>query len=157
MSYRMTGQRVTAKYASDTAKVRRTAVTLMTVLPATPFGAVIQERRIELGIRQEDLATAAGIKATMIGKIEAGDRFPDVKYIPPIAKKLRIDLAQLSMNYMSHRCPKVYQSLLLEIEEPSLLKKLNALPTSLRSTVIHMIESLYVEEMNPSVKVSRRA
>ena len=58
--------------------------------PALAFGAVIRERRLELGMSQEDLANAAQIERSHMGKIERGEHLPNLVFILRLAKALSV-------------------------------------------------------------------
>lgn len=144
-------ERVTSKFASDTAKIRRSAVILKDFPARMPFGQLIYDRRMELGISQAQLSEAIGTEDSMVAKMEKGSRFPDVKYLPSIAKALRFDLVSLFLNFIQQRCPPVYKSVATRIEEPEIIQKLDALPPVLRKTVIDMINALHQEEANKPI------
>lgn len=139
-------ERVSAKYASDTSKIRRTAVILKHLPARRPLGKVITDRRLELGIAQSKLAHHVNLESSMIAKIEDGSRFPDVKYLPAFAKALRIDLVALWMSFMQQRCPEIHRAVSVQFNEPEIMQRLNVLPDPLKNTIIDMINSLYLEE-----------
>ncbi len=59
------------------------------------FGAVIRERRKELGLSQEALAHECEMDRTYIGGIERGTRNPALKNILKVCKALKISAADL--------------------------------------------------------------
>ena len=58
--------------------------------PALAFGAVIREKRFELGMSQEDLAHAAQVERSHMGKIERGEHLPNLVLILRLAKALEV-------------------------------------------------------------------
>ena len=58
--------------------------------PALAFGAVIREKRFELGMSQEDLAYAAQVERSHMGKIERGEHLPNLVLILRLAKALAV-------------------------------------------------------------------
>lgn len=58
--------------------------------PALAFGAAIRKKRFELGISQEDLANAAGVERSHMGKIERGEHLPNLVLILRLAKALAV-------------------------------------------------------------------
>jgi transcriptional regulator with XRE-family HTH domain len=76
-----------------------------------PFGDVLFDRRVELGLRQEDIAIAISCSTTMVAKIENGSRYPDLKTLPALADSLKIELSELSLIFLHCRSPLVYEAL----------------------------------------------
>jgi transcriptional regulator with XRE-family HTH domain len=58
--------------------------------PALAFGAVIREKRFELGMSQEDLSYAAQVERSHMGKIERGEHLPNLVLILRLAKALAV-------------------------------------------------------------------
>jgi transcriptional regulator with XRE-family HTH domain len=58
--------------------------------PALAFGAVVKERRLELGISQEELASSAHVERSHMGKIERGEHLPNLVLILRLAKALSV-------------------------------------------------------------------
>jgi transcriptional regulator with XRE-family HTH domain len=60
--------------------------------PATAltFGETVRKRRFELGLSQEELANAAQIERSHMGKIERGEHLPNLILILRLAKALSI-------------------------------------------------------------------
>ncbi len=63
--------------------------------PALAFGAAVRERRLKLGISQEQLANDAQVERSHMGKIERGEHMPNLVLILRIAKALQIKPGQL--------------------------------------------------------------
>lgn len=58
--------------------------------PALAFGAAVKERRLELGISQEELANSAHVERSHMGKIERGEHLPNLVLILRLAKALSL-------------------------------------------------------------------
>ena len=58
--------------------------------PALAFGGVVKERRLELGISQEELASSAHVERSHMGKIERGEHLPNLVLILRLAKALTV-------------------------------------------------------------------
>ncbi|WP_081988703.1 helix-turn-helix domain-containing protein [Sphingomonas sp. Ant H11] len=59
------------------------------------FGNLVRAHRLRLGMKQAELAEAAGLSPNMIGKVERGEaalRFPNIEQI---ARALEVDPAEL--------------------------------------------------------------
>ena len=65
-------------------------------LPAQAFGAVIRSRRQEMGISQEELASAAQVERSHMGKIERGTHSPSLALIFRLAAALSVRPGQLA-------------------------------------------------------------
>lgn len=63
------------------------------------FGLGIKQRRVELGISQEELAFRSGLHRTYISDIERGSRNPSLENIEKLAKALEISISTLFANY----------------------------------------------------------
>lgn len=57
------------------------------------FGNKVRERRLELGLSQEELASRAGVHRTYIGMIERAEKNITLENIEKIAKALEISIA----------------------------------------------------------------
>ena len=60
-----------------------------------PMNQVIQRRRRELGLTQEQLARALNVTAPAVNKWEKGATCPDVSLLAPLARLLKIDMNEL--------------------------------------------------------------
>jgi transcriptional regulator with XRE-family HTH domain len=56
--------------------------------PAIAFGQAIRQRRLKLGIAQEELANLAQVERSHMGKIERGEHLPNLVMILKIASAL---------------------------------------------------------------------
>lgn len=54
------------------------------------FGRTVRERRMALGLSQEQLADLAGLHRTYVGSIERGERNPSLLNIARLAKALKL-------------------------------------------------------------------
>jgi transcriptional regulator with XRE-family HTH domain len=59
------------------------------------FGNRVRERRLALGLTQQELADRAGLHRSYIGQIELGRRNVTLKSAAKIAKALQTDIASL--------------------------------------------------------------
>jgi len=59
------------------------------------IGQVIREKRIELGLTQEQLANAVGVSTPAVNKWEKEVSYPDITLLPVLARNLKIDLNSL--------------------------------------------------------------
>lgn len=59
------------------------------------FGKRVRERRLALGLTQQELADRAGLHRSYIGEIELGRRNVTLKSAAKIAKVLQVDVASL--------------------------------------------------------------
>jgi len=59
------------------------------------FGNKVRERRLKLGLSQEELASRAGVHRTYIGMIERAEKNITLANIEKIAKALEISLDDL--------------------------------------------------------------
>lgn len=59
------------------------------------FGKRVRERRLALGLTQQELADRAGLHRSYIGEIELGRRNVTLKSAVKIAKALQVDVASL--------------------------------------------------------------
>lgn len=58
--------------------------------PALAFGSVVRQRRLVLGLSQEELASAARVERSHMGKIERGEHMPNFVLILRLASALSI-------------------------------------------------------------------
>ena len=56
--------------------------------PAIAFGQVVRERRLKLGLAQEELANLAQVERSHLGKIERGEHLPNLVMVLRIAHAL---------------------------------------------------------------------
>jgi len=59
------------------------------------LGERIRDRRLRLGATQEEVAVGAGVDTTTIGKIERGERNPNLHNLIRIADALQLDASEL--------------------------------------------------------------
>ncbi len=62
------------------------------------FGQKVRERRIELGLSQEELASRAGVHRTYIGMIERAEKNITLENIEKISKALKLNIDNLMKN-----------------------------------------------------------
>lgn len=60
-----------------------------------PIGKKIRERRLELGLRQDEVAAQTGLTANYIGMIERGEKQPSLESMVQIANALKTTLNPL--------------------------------------------------------------
>lgn len=88
------------------------AIPLLMDVPARRnFSKILLERRLELDYSQLEVGQATGLTDTMIGKIERGQRLPDVNHLPALARYLRVDLGMLTGQYMRSKSPRVWAAM----------------------------------------------
>lgn len=126
------------------------------------FMHVIRNRREELGLSRADVARAMGIKSSeFIGMIENGIRNLELNKVPRLADVLKIDptdLCRLALfesaplmamslfgvkpkDYQPRKVDKVKESeFKLTPEQAAVQMKLFGLPSSIRNTVIQLID-----------------
>ena len=63
--------------------------------PAQAFGEVVRLKRQEIGLSQEELAIAADVERSHMGKIERGEHIPNLVLILKIAKVLAVSPGSL--------------------------------------------------------------
>ena len=56
---------------------------------------VIQEKRKELGLTQEQVAKHLNVSIPAVSKWESGSSSPDISLLPPLARLLKVDLNTL--------------------------------------------------------------
>jgi transcriptional regulator with XRE-family HTH domain len=59
------------------------------------FGARVREKRISLGLSQEELADRAGVHRTYIGMVERAEKNITLKNIEKIANALQVPVSEL--------------------------------------------------------------
>lgn len=59
------------------------------------FAANVREKRLALGISQEELASRSGLHMTDVGRIERGERDPGVRTVARLAEGLGVTPAEL--------------------------------------------------------------
>jgi transcriptional regulator with XRE-family HTH domain len=65
------------------------------MIAAMQLREYIAQRRKEIGLSQNDIATALGYTDTAISKIESGASFPPISILPSLANALQLDLNDL--------------------------------------------------------------
>ena len=63
--------------------------------PSVALGAVIRERRTELGLSQEALAGEAALDRTYVGGLERGERNPTLRVLWRLSAALRLSPGDL--------------------------------------------------------------
>jgi transcriptional regulator with XRE-family HTH domain len=63
--------------------------------PSVALGAAIRERRRELGMSQESLASEAGVDRTYVGGLERGSRNPTLKVLWRLSEALGLSPTDL--------------------------------------------------------------
>ena len=75
-------------------------------------GTIIRTRRLELGLTQETVATAAGwTRGEMVSLVESGHRIANLDRIPALANGLILDPAALCKFALAARYPAFYRTL----------------------------------------------
>lgn len=64
----------------------------------TKFGAVIRQKRLELHLSQEKLASKAGVHRTYIGMIERAEKNITLENIQKLSKALGLKLSKVFEN-----------------------------------------------------------
>ncbi len=64
-------------------------------MPALAFGAAVRERRLEVGLSQEELAAGAAVERSHMGKIERGEHMPNFVLILRLASALGVTPGRL--------------------------------------------------------------
>ena len=59
------------------------------------FGVQVRAKRQELGLTQQDVASATGYTVSMISQIESGDVLPNLDKAMQLARYLQMDMAEL--------------------------------------------------------------
>lgn len=60
-----------------------------------PMNIVIQQKRKEIGLTQEQIAEFLGVSAPAVNKWEKGLTYPDISLLPALARLLKVDLNTL--------------------------------------------------------------
>lgn len=63
--------------------------------PALAFGSAVRKRRLQVGLSQEDLAGAAQVERSHMGKIERGEHLPNFILILRLAQALSMKPGEL--------------------------------------------------------------
>ena len=58
--------------------------------PAIAFGMAVRERRLQVSLSQEELASAANVERSHMGKIERGEHMPNLVMILRLSRALSI-------------------------------------------------------------------
>lgn len=56
---------------------------------------ILRQRRLALGLTQEQLAQRLGVSAPAVNKWERNNSYPDITMLPPLARLLEVDLNTL--------------------------------------------------------------
>jgi transcriptional regulator with XRE-family HTH domain len=59
------------------------------------FGEAVRQRRLALGLSQEELAERAGLHRTYVGSVERGERNVSLENIVRLAAALKLNASQL--------------------------------------------------------------
>lgn len=59
------------------------------------FHEILRQRRLALGLTQEQLARRLGVSAPAVNKWERNNSYPDITLLPPLARLLEVDLNTL--------------------------------------------------------------
>jgi transcriptional regulator with XRE-family HTH domain len=80
--------------------------------PTIRFGAIVRQRREELGASQGQIAKAVGISSPeFIGMMEAGSRPVPLDRVPALADALQLDRSDLCKAALAERHPTFYRAL----------------------------------------------
>lgn len=60
-----------------------------------PMNKIIQEKRKEIGLTQEQIAEYLGVSTPAVNKWEKGSTYPDISLLPALARLLKVDLNTL--------------------------------------------------------------
>lgn len=60
-----------------------------------PINKIIQEKRKEIGLTQEQIAECLGVSTPAVNKWEKGSTYPDISLLPALARLLKVDLNTL--------------------------------------------------------------
>lgn len=60
-----------------------------------PINKIIQEKRKEIGLTQEQIAEYLGVSTPAVNKWEKGSTYPDISLLPALARLLKVDLNTL--------------------------------------------------------------
>jgi len=69
------------------------------------LGRMLKQRRLTIPLTLQELASAAGVSSSHLGRIERGERFPSARILRRIAKPLRMEEAEL-MSLAGYLSPK---------------------------------------------------
>ena len=59
------------------------------------LGVILKQRRLTIPLTLQELASAAGVSSSHLGRIERGERFPSARILRKIAEPLRTEEAEL--------------------------------------------------------------
>jgi transcriptional regulator with XRE-family HTH domain len=77
---------------------------------------VLRNRRLQLGLRQRDVAEALGVSPDFVSQVEAGDKCFDLERTPQLAAVLQINPSSLAHWTLIERAPQLYRALFPGIE-----------------------------------------
>jgi len=63
------------------------------------FGKKVRERRVELGLSQEELASRAGVHRTYIGMIERAEKNITLENIQKVCKALNLKIGDFFVDF----------------------------------------------------------
>ena len=119
------------------------------------FKAILKDLRLEMGIKQKDVATACDVSPQCISQLEAGTRNPTGSTLIALA-----DFFNCSVDYLLGReenftnPPKTFPAT-LSLQEKELLNTFKALPKELQDYTLSHIkktQNLYQQEQPPNMK-----
>ena len=81
----------------------------MTANNRNDLGKILKQRRVVIPLTLQELARAAGVSPSHLGRIERGERFPSARILRKIARPLSFDEHELFAlaDYLSPRTPSV--------------------------------------------------
>lgn len=76
------------------------------------LGRILKQRRVTIPLTLRELAHAAGVSPSHLGRIERGNRFPSARILRKIAQPLSLDEHELFAlaGYLSPRTPSVAEA-----------------------------------------------
>ena len=76
------------------------------------LGKILKQRRVTIPLTLQELAHAAGVSPSHLGRIENGGRFPSARILRKIARPLSLDEHELFAlaGYLSPRTPSVAEA-----------------------------------------------
>jgi transcriptional regulator with XRE-family HTH domain len=126
---------------------------------------IIQEKRKEFGLTQEQIAEYLGVSTPAVNKWEKGSTYPDISLLPALARLLKIDLNTLlcfdeglSEQEVSHFSKKVYDTIRetgFESGFSMVIKKIQEYPNCyllIHLTALLLDGALMMSGMNPDDK-----
>lgn len=131
------------------------------------FNQLIKERRIAMGLKLRELASATSIDQTLLSRFEKGDRLPTQQQMMDLAHALELDTKAAKIQWMSDKVLKVvkYDSISIEVlqlaesrVEYLVQKRANDRP-ELTGSIIQKLETLddlkYKWDKRPELGVSQ--